>query len=74
MADGALSLPDNEKLRSHLLSYRMTYSRSGQIRWEGAGRHDDAAQAVLTAMMADEERLIDGSPIRSPNQRNEEYA
>ncbi len=74
MADGALSLIEHEKLRTHLLQYRMSYSRSGQVRWEGAGRHDDAAQCALTAMMADEARLIDGSPIRPLNIRHEEYA
>lgn len=69
-AERTLSLPDRPKLRRELASYAERITASGSITYSARGTgHDDEVALLVTAAMAELERLIPGSPFAS-NQRS----
>lgn len=70
---GTLVLPpEREKMRRELLSYAERISATGTITYSGKGTgHDDEAALVVTAAMAELERLIPGSPLYADQGRHE---
>lgn len=63
--DGTILLPAHETLRRQLTEYSEKITKTGSIAYGGRGAHDDYAQAILTLTMADIERLLQGSPVRT---------
>jgi hypothetical protein len=58
--------PLGKKLVTQLCEYRRRYLPSGAIRFEGKGSsHDDLASVLITFVLASQEGLIAGSPIKS---------
>lgn len=62
---GTLVLPpEREKLKRELLNYAERITASGAITYSARGAgHDDEAALVMTAAMAELERLVPGSPL-----------
>jgi hypothetical protein len=60
--DRMIIVPRAEKLRTELLSFEEKVLPSGTITWEG--KADDRVAMLLSAMIADINGLIKGSPIR----------
>jgi hypothetical protein len=67
MADGLLSLPWGEPLRRELTNYSERMTSSGITRYGARGSgHDDFVALLITATLADLERLLPGSPVSRP--------
>ena len=64
MNDRELSLPANEALRKELHNYSERLTANGSAKYQGRGsQHDDHVALVITATLADLERLLPGSPV-----------
>ncbi|MGE5789215.1 MAG: hypothetical protein ACM3ZE_31790 [Myxococcales bacterium] len=64
MADRALNLAPHDQLRSELHQYSERLTRSGSTTYGARGSgHDDFAALLITAALADNERLIPNSPL-----------
>ena len=73
LAEGSIVLPpEREKLKRELLNYAERVTSSGTITYgaRGAG-HDDEAALLITAALAELERMIPGSTMYPPNTRHE---
>jgi len=70
-AEDAIVLPPREKLRKELTSYSERVTASGAVVYSARGTgHDDEVALLLTATMADMERLIPGSPLHLSGERH----
>jgi len=64
--------PDRERLRKELGAYSERITQTGAITYSARGTgHDDEAALLLTATMADMERMIPGSTLHAANVRHE---
>jgi hypothetical protein len=70
LQDGMIRFPHHPTLQKQLNEYRLTFTRTGGVSYSGRGRHDDFAQVVVTAGIADAQGLIMSSPARISNQKH----
>jgi hypothetical protein len=65
LADRQIILPDDPALKKELANFHQKLMPSGYITFGGrsSGR-DDRVAILLTAMMADEDRMLDSSPLK----------
>jgi hypothetical protein len=68
LRDAMIILPKDEKLKREMLEFEERVLPSGTITW--SGRADDRVAVLLTAMIADINGLIKGSPIRGGTGRS----
>ena len=71
--DGALVLPNHEKLINECLAFQERVSPSGVVTFNarGAGK-DDHCDLLLNAVLAEYERQLPGSQLHSPRTRHEQ--
>jgi hypothetical protein len=62
LLEGSIALPRHTQLRKEMLSLEERIDSSGQISFSGAHTGDHLA-TLITLMLADEERLLVGSPL-----------
>jgi hypothetical protein len=66
LADKMIILPHDETLKTELQRYREVITATGNIRYTGKrSGGDDRVACILNALIAEDENLMPGSPIRS---------
>lgn len=73
MADGALVLPNHEKLIGECLAYQERIAPSGSVTFNARGAgHDDHVALLLNACLADYETRLPGSTLHVERRRHEQ--
>jgi hypothetical protein len=71
MADEALILPADDKLKSELLAYTERVSPSGTVTYSARGSgKDDRVSLLINAVIGERLRLLPGSDRYAPNFRH----
>lgn len=72
MADGALILPQHEKLKAEGLAFTERILASGAVKFDARGSgKDDHVDLLINAILGEEMRLLPGSNMHAPNYRHE---